>query len=76
MADNDSIEGRVLRVVEQKRKDANLTQTTLAELTGIPLASLNRYLRGHGSLPFRHLESLADALGTTPAAITAEAEVA
>jgi transcriptional regulator with XRE-family HTH domain len=76
MADTDTVEGKVLRVVEARRKDANLTQTTLAELTGIPLATLNRYLRGHGSLPFRHLASIADALGTTPSAITAEAEAA
>lgn len=76
MAHSESVERRVLQVVEARRKDAQLTQTRLAEMTGIPLATLNRHLRGYGSIPFRHLEALAGALGTTPAEITAEAEAA
>lgn len=75
MADNDTVEAKVIRVVDARRKEANLTQTTLAELTGIPLATLNRYLH-HGGLKFWHLERIAVALGTTASVITAEAEAA
>lgn len=76
MADTGTTEGRILGVVEDRRRAANLTQTSLSEITGIPLATLNRYLNGHGSLKFWHLERLAEALGTTVTAITSEAEAA
>lgn len=73
MADTDTVERRTLVVVESKRKAAGLSQEGLAERTGIPLATLNRYIN-HGGLKFWHLERIAAALDSSVSAITAEAE--
>lgn len=46
MADDSQIKDRLKRLLDELTKDPNLTPTQLAQLTGIPRTSINRYLKG------------------------------
>lgn len=53
-----------------------VTQTALADTTGIPLTTLHRALRAQGPFNLDQLDRVAEALGTTAQALVADAEVA
>ena len=65
---------RLVDVINQQIQASNLSVTEMIEKTGIPKVTLHRRLRtGHG-LTIAELESLADQLNTTPAALMTQAE--
>ncbi|WP_391484759.1 helix-turn-helix domain-containing protein [Arthrobacter woluwensis] len=48
---------------------AQRSDAALARLSGIPVVTLRRYLKGERDIPGSALFKLADALGTTPGAL-------
>lgn len=63
-------------VVATALADAGFTQRNVAEVTGIPLATLNRRLTGASPFLVTELTAIADMLNTTTSALLATAEVA
>lgn len=53
---------------------AGLVQRTLSEETGIPLATLNRRLKGYTPFLVTELDAIARTLGTTGSSLMARAE--
>lgn len=66
---------RVGRLVEERRKDRNLSLRDLAGQSSVPLSTLHRNINA-GGWRLEDLERVTKVLGTTPGAILAEAEAA
>lgn len=52
--------------IKQHRKQANITQAKLAELTGIPPISIRKYEAGHRKPKFEQIVRIANALDIAP----------
>jgi transcriptional regulator with XRE-family HTH domain len=74
MGTPQTAEGRIAEVVSGALESAGLTQSRVADLTGIPLATLNRRLRGITPFTYRELDLIAPLLERTVSSIAAEAE--
>ena len=64
------------RTVEASMERVGLSQRSLAESTGIPLATLNRSINGHRSFKYDELARIAIVLKVRPSDLVAAAEVA
>lgn len=51
-----------------------MTQKDLAEVVGVGRPAMNRYMKGHQSMPMPTLFKVADALGLTPHTLLERAE--
>ena len=60
--------------IEASLIEAGMSQRALAEVTGIPLVTLNRSINGHRPLNLDELARIADALGTSLSALVAASE--
>ncbi|WXW93171.1 helix-turn-helix DNA binding domain [Arthrobacter phage BrayBeast] len=59
-------------IIELAERD--MTQKDLAEAIGVGRPALNRYMKGHQSMPMPTLFKVAEALGLTPHALLERAE--
>lgn len=68
--DENAIQARLGANIKARREKLGLAQTTLGERSGIHRTYINQLENGHKNLTVIVLSRLADALGTTPAALT------
>jgi transcriptional regulator with XRE-family HTH domain len=67
------LNGAVADELRAELSARRMTHEQLADQSGIPLATLRRYLRGTRHINVDTLSTLATALGTTPAALVRDA---
>ena len=68
--DENAIQMRLGANIKACREKLGLAQTTLGERSGIHRTYINQLENGHKNLTVVVLSRLADALGTTPSALT------
>lgn len=68
--DENAIQARLGANIKSRREKLGLAQTTLGERSGIHRTYINQLENGHKNLTVIVLSRLADALGTTPSALT------
>lgn len=68
--DENAIQARLGANIKARREKLGLAQTTLGERSGIHRTYINQLENGHKNLTVIVLSRLADALGTTPSALT------
>jgi DNA-binding XRE family transcriptional regulator len=68
--DENAIQARLGANIKARREKLGLAQTTLGERSGIHRTYINQLENGHKNLTVVVLSRLADALGTTPSALT------
>lgn len=71
----EGLNGAVADVLRGLLSRERMTRGDLAERSGIPLVSVQRYLAAARPIDLEILEALSKALGTTPHDITLEAAV-
>ncbi|WP_404980324.1 helix-turn-helix domain-containing protein [Chitinophaga pollutisoli] len=55
--------GEIFNIVKSRRESLNITQETLAQLSGIALRTLKQFESGKGNPTLQTLQKLGDALG-------------
>lgn len=68
--DENAIQQRLGANIKARREKLGLAQTTLGERSGVHRTYINQLENGHKNLTVVVLSRLADALGTTPSALT------
>lgn len=68
--DENTIQMRLGANIKARREKLGLAQTTLGERSGIHRTYINQLENGHKNLTVVVLSRLAEALGTTPSALT------
>lgn len=68
--DENMIQSRIGANIKARREKLGLAQTTLGERSGIHRTYINQLENGHKNVTVVVLSRLADALGTTPSALT------
>lgn len=68
--DENAIQARLGANIKARREKLGLAQTTLGERSGVHRTYINQLENGHKNLTVVVLSRLADALGTTPSALT------
>ncbi len=68
--DENAIQARLGANIKARREKLGLAQTTLGERSGIHRTYINQLENGHKNVTVVALSRLADALGTTPSALT------
>lgn len=68
--DETVIQARIGANIKARREKLGLAQTTLGERSGIHRTYINQLENGHKNVTVVVLARLADALGTTPSALT------
>ena len=53
----------LIELIRERRKSLNVTQETLAQLSGVGLRTLKQFESGKGNPTLRTLQKLADTLG-------------
>lgn len=74
MANPNDTSHRIARAVSQAIQAADLSVNAVATRSGIPQSTLDRKLKGVGTLDVAELGLIADALGLTIAALISPAE--
>jgi DNA-binding XRE family transcriptional regulator len=68
--DENVIQARIGANIKARREKLGLAQTSLGERSGIHRTYINQLENGHKNVTVVVLSRLADALGTTPSALT------
>lgn len=68
--DENAIQARLGANIKARREKLGLAQTTLGERSGVHRTYINQLENGHKNLTVVVLSRLADALATTPSALT------
>lgn len=54
---------RLIRIIKERRESLNVTQETLAEMSGIGLRTLKQFESGKGNPTLLTIQKIADVLG-------------
>ncbi|WP_138443553.1 helix-turn-helix domain-containing protein [Sinomonas susongensis] len=63
MSNDDALEAAIQKQILVELLEHDMTQEDLAEKLGTTPATLNRYIKGHRSMPMSTFFKVADALG-------------
>jgi len=70
----ERLEAALATQIKVELAERNMDQKDLAAAMGIERATLNRYLKGHRSMPMPIFFKLAESLGVSPQALMQRAE--
>lgn len=74
MEHSDGLPSRVAALIREEMTKVQISQRTLAELSGIPLATLSRRLNGHTAFDLSEIYAIAEHVGFRPSRLVALAE--
>ncbi|MGV3564209.1 MAG: helix-turn-helix domain-containing protein [Nocardioides sp.] len=74
MATPEQVSRRLAAVVSTAIQDAKRSQRSIAEETGIPIATLSRRLTGHSPFTIPEVAAIADAIGVSVIELVLRAE--
>lgn len=69
----DRLEAALIVQLRVELAERDMTQQDLAKELGVPAATLNRYMKGHRSIPMPTFFRIAQILGTDPQSLMARA---
>lgn len=70
----ERLEAALSTQIKVELVERDMTQKDLAEVVGVGRPAMNRYMKGHQSMPMPTLFKVADALGLTPHTLLERAE--
>lgn len=70
----DRLEAALIVQLRVELAERDMTQQDLAQALGVPAATLNRYMKGHRSIPMPTFFKIAEILGTTAKGLMERAE--
>lgn len=70
----DRLEAALIVQLRVELAERDMTQQDLAQALGVPAATLNRYMKGHRSIPMPTFFKIAEILGTTAMGLMERAE--